>query len=223
MNNKIFAIKNLICNFRFRNPHYKLSQARAPSPNFYFERARGYPKSKIDFACKNFNKRGAEQILSVYWFAILIIVAGGIFAMTTLYYNHPIDVREVEANLLLNKFADCLSWEGKINSNLLSSGNFSEDFKNNFLQKCSLNFNSEFEELQYYARVDFYLFGRGDKSIFDIEEGNKNIKEDCRSEEKFEKLSKCVERTFYSLDEKNNQYLIKILSVVKKSEKNVKQ
>lgn len=169
------------------------------------------------------NKKGADKMLSVYWFAILIIVAGGIFAMVTLFYSHPIDVREVEAGLLLNKVADCISWGGEINSNLLSSGRFSEEFKKNFLQECSLNFNSEFKELQYYASVDFYKFDFQNESIFNIVEGNKNIKEDCKFEEDYEKVSKCVERSFYALDEGDNQYLIKILTVVKKSEKNVKQ
>ncbi len=48
------------------------------------------------------NKRG-DKILSLYWFAVLIIVAGGIFGMVYVFYGSPYDVREIEANVLLNK------------------------------------------------------------------------------------------------------------------------
>jgi hypothetical protein len=171
-------------------------------------------------------KRGAEQMLSIYWFAILIIVAGGIFAMVSVFYSHPSDVRIIESNLLLNHVADCLSWNGQINPGLLSKGNFSEEFKENFLSKCSLNFEAEreWEVPQYYIQINFYKFDFQNNSVFEIVQGNKNLKEDCKIEnnEDFGKISKCVERIFYSLDSDKNQYLIKILSVVKKTEKNAK-
>jgi len=62
----------------------------------------------------NKNKRGAEKVLSVYWFVILLLVAGGVFAMVYNFYHHPYDVREIEANLMINTVADCVSTGGKI-------------------------------------------------------------------------------------------------------------
>lgn len=174
------------------------------------------------------SKRGMEKMLSVYWFVILMIVAGGLFAMVTLFYGHPNDVRELEANILLNKVADCLSREGQINSDLLMQGNFSEEFRKNFLKKCALNFAVEkiWDVPQYYVEINFYNFNNLNYSVFMISEGNKNLREDCKTKkdegESYEKLGKCIERNIYVLDESNEQYVIKILSVVNKGEKNVK-
>ena len=41
------------------------------------------------------NRRG-EKYLSVYWFVILAIVAGGIIAMVFVFYGKPYDIREIE-------------------------------------------------------------------------------------------------------------------------------
>ena len=174
------------------------------------------------------NKKAMEKMLSAYWFVILIIVSGGIFAMVTVFYGHPSDIREIEANILLNKIADCLSQQGRINQDLLSQGNFNQDFKNNFLKKCTLNFAVEknWDVPQYYIEINFYNISNLKKSVFTISEGNKNIKEDCKTkkeEENYQKLSKCIEKSIYALDENHNQHIIKILSVVNKAEKNVKQ
>ena len=57
------------------------------------------------------NKRGGK-ILSVYWFAILAIVAVGIVAMVVVFYGKPYDVRKSEAEIMINNVADCLS-DGK--------------------------------------------------------------------------------------------------------------
>jgi len=41
------------------------------------------------------NKRGMEKIVSIYWFAILIIVAGGIIYMVSIFYGDPYDVGQL--------------------------------------------------------------------------------------------------------------------------------
>ena len=161
------------------------------------------------------NRRGGDKILSVYWFAILILVAGGIFGMVYTFYNHPYDVREIEANLLVNHVSDCLSMGGKLNSLVLVEG-----FSENFLEICNINFNTgdSFEGSQYYLEVNL----DGNQIV---SEGNKNLISNCGYESEIEKnnLAKCVERSFYSLDENENPILIKILSIVRKTEKNVRQ
>lgn len=172
------------------------------------------------------NKYGTDKIISVYWFGILIIVAGGIFAMVYTFYHHPYDVRELEANIMINKIADCLSSEGKINLNILDD---TEKFllnNDNFLEICNVNFDVEKkweDEPQYYVEINFYKPGDTDNPIFEISNGNKNLISSCIIQnEEYEKLARCVEKRFYSLTENNNQYLIKILSIIRKSEKNVK-
>lgn len=174
-----------------------------------------------------FGKKGTDKMLSIYWFAILFLVAGGIFAMVYVFYSHPYDVRNIEADILNNKVADCISREGKINLDLESIE------ETDFLKLCNLNFNveDEFEwkkQGQYYLEVNFYTLEDTSNSLFNIEEGNKNLFSSCElqkeNNKEYNKLAKCVEKRFYSVDSKNKdkQYLIKILSVVRKAEKNVK-
>ncbi len=169
------------------------------------------------------NKKG-DKILSVYWFAILILVAGGMFAMVYIFYGTPYDVREIEANLLIDKIADCISYAGKINLNFVSNGVFNQN-NEDFLNKCYLIFSSnEWEDEQYYTKIEFYKLENLDMPVFEIKKGNSNWFASCALQEdkEYERLTKCTEKSFYSLDNLNNQYIIKILTVVRKAEKNVK-
>lgn len=166
------------------------------------------------------NKKGTDKILSIYWFAILFIVAGGIFAMVYSFYHHPYDVREIEANLMVNHVADCLSSGGMLKSEII----LDSVFEDNFMEICALNFEVEEgelqDEIQYYLEVNFY---ESENNFFSLSKGNLNLVSSCGLQEDNgeERLAKCVERDFYSLDGEK-LYLIKILSIVRKTEKNVR-
>jgi hypothetical protein len=171
------------------------------------------------------NKKG-DKLISVYWFAILVIVAGGIVLMVNSFYSSPYDVREIEAEILATKVADCVYPGGEMNKMLNSpTGVFRESFKDNFMDICSLNFDveGEFERPDYYIEVVFYSTKNIEKKVFEIIEGNLNWKEDCNLDGgNQEKLVKCVEKEFYAADPTKNVYLVKILSIVGKAEQNVK-
>ncbi len=167
------------------------------------------------------NKKGADKVLSMYWFAVLVIVAGGVFAMVATFYSHPYDIRGLEAEILNKETVDCLSDKGKLNQELFSDGEFDEDFSDRFLEVCDFNFDTDSEEVQYYVEAEFYNLTNTKTPVFEFSEGRKNWKEDCNIEEEHEKLAKCVERRFYSVGE-GKQYLIKVLSIVGKLNENVK-
>jgi hypothetical protein len=168
------------------------------------------------------NNRG-DKLLSVYWFAILLIVAAGIFAMVYVFYGTPYDVREIENRVLVNQVADCVSYGGKINSNLISNNVLTKD--KNFLNQCHFIFNSsEWKDDQYYVEVNFYKLIDLNNPVLTINKGNNNWIAGCKVQEDktYSNLVQCTNSKFYSLDDLNNQYIIKILGVVRKSEKNVK-
>ncbi len=168
------------------------------------------------------NKKG-DKLLSVYWFVILIIVAGGIFGMVYVFYGTPYDVREIETTLLINNVADCVSYGGVINDTLIYNGVVNPT-NQNFLSQCHLNFNSsEWADEQYYTEVNFYKVNSA-TSVLDIKKGNNNFLASCaiQSGKDYNTLTRCIEKSFYSVDNENNQYIIKILGVVRKSEENVK-
>ncbi len=183
------------------------------------------------FKMKNSNKKGAERMLSIYWFVILALTAGGIYGMIYAFYIHPFDIREVEANILINNVADCISEKGVLKDFVLNEeGKVDENFKKDFLDKCGINFNVEDEhgwndektgKNQYYLEVNFYDVNLND--LGSISAGEPIWKSDCKLKEKkeYQTLVKCANKRFYALDN-YNQILIDILSIVRKTEKNVK-
>jgi len=163
------------------------------------------------------NKKG-DKLISVYWFAILFIVAAGIVYMVSAFYGKPYDIREAEADILTTKIAGCISEAG-----YLKEGVLTENFRENFAEICTINFQVEDaygwrDRGQYYVEVEFLDFGTG-QQVFEASEGNSGLKPDCELEGKT--LPVCIERSFYSIDENGNQYQVNILSIVRKTEKNV--
>lgn len=167
------------------------------------------------------NKKGEEKIISVYWFFILVLVAGGVFLMVSSFYGHPYDVREVEADLLADKVSDCIFYAGQLNPEVFFVQNvFSEPFANNFMDSCSLNFG---DIPEYYFEINFYDYPISGDSLYKISGGNSDWKPDCNlKDEGYEKLVSCVDKSFFARDASGKVYLIKVLSMVRKTEQNVK-
>lgn len=159
-------------------------------------------------------KRGIEEILSLYWILILIIVAGGIIGMVFVFYGNPYDVREIEATLLIDKLADCISYGGRING----ITNINQGIKEFDFSRCHINFSAEKNE--FFYKIVIYRIEDLENPFFETRGGNFNLESSCFME-KTKTLPVCVEKSFYSLDELDNQYIIKVLVSVRKTEKNV--
>lgn len=175
---------------------------------------------------KKMNKAGEDEVMTVWWFAVVFLSFIGIGAIAYLLFDKaPLDVRDVEANILLNKLADCVSYAGRINSEIFSGGKFNPSFNDNLLENCHLVFeSSEDEAEQYYAEINFYPLATLGDSAFSISAGNKNFLPNCdiQKEKEYNTLARCVEKKFYSLGSSNEQYIIKILTIVGNVGKNVK-
>jgi len=170
------------------------------------------------------SKKG-DKLISVYWFAVLFIVATGIVVMVNAFYGSSYDVRKVEARILSQNVADCIYFGGKVNPKFFEGGAFRLDFKDNFLEKCSLKFDVkyEFERPPYYVQVEVFSEGDSRKPSFLIEKGNKNWKSDCSIKASGnKKLAKCDKREFFMKSSSDSYYFVKILSIVGKVEENVK-
>jgi hypothetical protein len=163
-------------------------------------------------------KKGAEKTISVYWFAILIIVAGAVVYMVSMVYGQPYDVRAAEADILASKAADCISEGGYLRDNTLKD----ESFRQNFLEICSLNLSAnDFKGSQgeYYLSVNFYDFDSGSRIDFSIEQGNANLKQSCELAGRSQPV--CAQKTFYVIDKQNSKYRVDIISAVNKADKNL--
>ena len=169
------------------------------------------------------NKKG-DKLLSIYWFAILVIVATGVVIMVNVYYGSPYDVRQVESGILANHVANCIYFGGEVNPSIISpDGFFKEDFKDHFMDYCTLNFNvqGEFTQIPYYTEVNFFKGIDSPTSVFNITEGNKNLKSDCsvNIENKI-KLAKCTSSSFFMRLNSKDVYLVRILAIVSKVNEN---
>lgn len=161
------------------------------------------------------NRSGAEEIMSMYWLAILFIAAGGIVGMVLIFYGNPYDVRDIEASLLVDKIADCVSYGGKINDLIISDGKTGEfSFSN-----CHLNFSPEEDE--YFYKVSIYQLEDLENYFFETRGGNLNLEASYSINEYSENLPVGTEKSFYSLDNAGNQYIIKILGIIRKTKQNV--
>mgnify|MGYP001575281620 CR=1 FL=1 len=138
---------------------------------------------------RKMNKKGGK-ILSIYWFAILAIVAVGIIAMVVVFYGKPYDIRKFEAEIMINNAADCF-YDGKT---------IRKDIDNtNFLKGCNFNLG---EKNEFYLEID----------SLGIKQGNSELKDYCGKGENIV----CVEKNIYYLDENNQGKTIKILSIINK-------
>lgn len=161
------------------------------------------------------NKTGSETTIGIYWFAIIVIISGAVIYMISVIYGQPYDVRTVEAEAMASNVADCVSYGGYVNSAV-----FTPDFKSGFMQKCGLNFDTEstWQSGQYYAEVNVYDFESGQK-LATVSGGNSDLKQFCGL--KGNTLPVCSTKTVYGIDSSKKGYRIDILSIVRKTEKNV--
>ncbi len=170
------------------------------------------------------DKRGTDKMISVYWFFILFLVTAAIVYMVSAFYSAPYDVRNLEANILTNRVADCIYRGGEINGELFD-GEFNSGFEEEFFSVCGLNFEGESRwngEIQYYVGFDIYRVNDVQNSVYSLAEGNLNLLSNCEIEdEDYDKLAKCVNRRMYVAFE-GQQFLVDITGVVRKTEKNVK-
>jgi hypothetical protein len=161
-------------------------------------------------------KKGAEKTISVYWFAILVIVAGAVAYMVISVYGKPYDIRETESQILASTIADCISEGGYLQEKTLGDSAFQQDF----LKRCDINLETpDFPGTkgEYYIEVSFYNFETGNKINFDIIEGNFNLKSGC--ELKGETQPACYQKSFYAIDKEQEKYKVNIISVVNKAGK----
>jgi len=93
------------------------------------------------------------------------------------------------------------------------------------LSRCRLNFDprGEFDFGQYYVGIEFYSLNNLKAPMFELFGGNQNWVDDCGIEDvESKKLVKCSEDNFFARDNQEGVYFVKILSIVRNTERNVK-
>jgi len=126
------------------------------------------------------NKKAATKLLSIWWFAILLIIAVGIIIGTSIFFSKKIDVRLLESDIIAAKLTDCvIDARGVID---LEALNLKDDAaKGSFLEKCGFNSEIISSSSDYFARINLYEAGSNPpKEIMSpIYFGNSAFEGDC--------------------------------------------
>ena len=116
------------------------------------------------------NKVGSENILSIWWFLVLAIVAAGIALGVFMFYSADVDVREVESGIMVNKIYDCLNNNGYLRSDV-----FLDNF--DLYKECDINRDVFFEDgAGYYLNV---LIFDGNVNLFENHSRSEDLKRNC--------------------------------------------
>ncbi|MEA3329164.1 MAG: hypothetical protein U9Q06_00280, partial [Nanoarchaeota archaeon] len=65
-----------------------------------------------------YNRRG-EKYLSIWMFAVWMVVGVAVVAGFTMFFSDAFDVREIDSKIMLDKVEDCVQNSGILNDELL--------------------------------------------------------------------------------------------------------
>lgn len=135
------------------------------------------------------DKRGT-QIISLWWFSVLAFVTVVVVIATVMFYGKPVDVREIEADVLSDRIARCI-----YNQELL---NVSEIRGLKLYQDCGLREKSFGLESNFYFNVTFYD-SLSKVQIWEFIGGKRSYAGDCIAtgkDIKAEHYPKCVNQAY---------------------------
>ncbi len=73
------------------------------------------------------NRKGSDELLSIWWFFVLAVVGGGVVIGVVIFYSADVDIRGVEAEILSEKLLECIDDNGYLRNDFFSDFNMSED------------------------------------------------------------------------------------------------
>ncbi len=145
------------------------------------------------------NNRKAS-VLSIWWFGVIAIVAGGIVFGTTLFYSSYVDVRYFEAEIMSNNLKYCLQNLDEQENNDFFNKNF------DVLKNCNLNEKFFIQNPRFFIGI----YGNGEK-LYSY--GKSSFEADCPIKKaiKTKYYPECFETEFFIFDEKNSSHKIGII------------
>ena len=149
------------------------------------------------------NKKGGEKLLSLWWFFVLGVIAGGIVIAVMIYSAADVSVKELEADILGERILDCIIKEGYL-----------IDFdESDILTECDL------DEKMFTKGSDFYfeigVFKEGNLVEEVIKKGSSAFEKECSismSDVDAKHFPDCILQKENILDEKGERLEIKLLT-----------
>lgn len=155
---------------------------------------------------KKMNKKGGEEVLSLWWFLVFALIGVAIISGVIIYYSVIVDVRQIEADILADRIINCIVKDGNIKDFMQKN-----DF--DFFSECGIN--KETKDY-YYAKIIVYdsasckieeqsqkseINCQNELKSFDVMKA-KNFQDYCdlQKESRQNKLPQCVEKFVYVFD-----------------------
>ena len=133
------------------------------------------------------NKKGDERFMSLYWMLIFVIITVVVVSGTVLFFVKPIDIREVEGRILIDRLVECFVENGEIKKDL-----FLKTEGKDLEQTCKLNFDdSNYDDGQYFVKVS----GVGREIEFGAD-----TEPFCGQEDRKKRIPFCVRKKIAVLD-----------------------
>jgi uncharacterized membrane protein len=115
------------------------------------------------------NKKAGTKLLSVWWFFVIVVVFIGIIAGVSLFKNEKIDVRTVEAAVLMNRLIDCSNNYGAVNELIFD--------KKTLFEACLLK-QEIIDTNKYFIKISAINISSG-KMLKQMSAGNNAFEEEC--------------------------------------------
>lgn len=121
------------------------------------------------------------NLLSIWWFVSLIIIALGVAGGVITFYSQTIDVRGIEADIMSDKVISCLFDKSNNNNTFF---NELKEGKIDVLRVCNLNEQSFREGSDYFIKVS--IKDEKENLINETRYGNNAIEANCEIKEDVE-------------------------------------
>lgn len=130
------------------------------------------------------NKKGAEKLLSMWWFFILALIGVSVVGAVILFYGSNLDARQIESEILARKLMDCVVKNGEVDVSVFNNIDETYDL-------CNLKKEVFTASGMFYFKISMY---NNDLLIKSIESGLKSYSEDCAisSNIRADKYPKCT-------------------------------
>ena len=147
-------------------------------------------------------KRGEERMFSIWWFVVIVVVAGAIVLATLGFFSKETDTKEYEAGILHERIMECLVQNGQLRND------FGEGF--DIFKECKLKQEVFAENSLFYFEISLdnkpVLFG-----------GDRSMKADCNVKQgtQVKSFPGCVDQSelvLYSIDGKTRNATIQVLT-----------
>jgi len=123
-----------------------------------------------------------EGIIMIYRLLLISFIAFIILGVSSIFYSHYIDVRDVEAQIMAREVVDCISPKGTVDLD-----SFPEEFEKNLLIFCGFE---DFEVYRFYVRAKI-LRGDSGEAVETLTYGDSGVQ---WVKSIFEKNIKAVEK-----------------------------